>query len=68
MARFAFQVNRDSENIGARRLATILEKVLEELNFSAPDLVGQTIPITAAYVRQRLEKIAENIDINRYIL
>ncbi len=68
MARFAFQVNRDTENIGARRLATILEKVLEELNFSAPDLVGQTIPITATYVQQRLAKVAENIDINRYIL
>ncbi len=68
MARYAYQVNRDTENIGARRLHTILEKVLEELNFSAPDLVGQTIPITAAYVQQRLAKIAENIDINRYIL
>ncbi|WP_053958683.1 ATP-dependent protease ATPase subunit HslU [Sulfobacillus thermosulfidooxidans] len=68
MARYAYQVNRDTENIGARRLHTILEKVLEELNFSAPDLVGQTIPITAVYVQQRLAKIAENIDINRYIL
>ncbi|AUW94549.1 ATP-dependent protease ATPase subunit HslU [Sulfobacillus sp. hq2] len=68
MARYAYQVNRDTENIGARRLHTILEKVLEELNFSAPELSGQKIPITATYVQQRLAKIAENIDINRYIL
>ncbi len=68
MARYAFQVNRDSENIGARRLHTILEKVLEELSFSASELAGQTITITDQYVDERLERIAENIDINRYIL
>lgn len=68
MARYAFQVNRDGENIGARRLHTILEKVLEELSFSASELTGQTITITDHYVDERLERIAENIDINRYIL
>ncbi len=68
MAHYAFQVNRDSENIGARRLHTILEKVLEELSFSAPELTGQTIPITDNYVDERLRGIADNIDINRYIL
>jgi ATP-dependent HslUV protease ATP-binding subunit HslU len=68
MARYAFQVNRDSENIGARRLHTILEKVLEELSFSASELSGQTIAITDHYVDERLSRIAENIDINRYIL
>lgn len=68
MAHYAFQVNRDSENIGARRLHTILEKVLEELSFSAPELTGQTIPITDHYVDERLRGIADNIDINRYIL
>lgn len=68
MARYADRVNRDTENIGARRLHTILEKVLEELSFEAPDLTGQVIPITAAYVDQRLAQIADNIDINRYIL
>ncbi|MCY0878685.1 MAG: ATP-dependent protease ATPase subunit HslU [Firmicutes bacterium] len=68
MARYAYQVNRDSENIGARRLHTIIEKVLEELSFSAPDLAGQTITITDHYVDERLAKIADNIDINRYIL
>jgi ATP-dependent HslUV protease ATP-binding subunit HslU len=68
MARYADRVNRDTENIGARRLHTILEKVLEELSFEAPDLQGQTIPITASYVDQRLARIADNIDINRYIL
>lgn len=68
MARYAFQVNRDSENIGARRLHTILEKVLEELSFSAPELTGQSITITDHYVDERLAKIADNVDINRYIL
>ena len=68
MAHYAYQVNRDSENIGARRLHTILEKVLEELSFSASELAGQTIAITDHYVDERLGRIAENIDINRYIL
>jgi ATP-dependent HslUV protease ATP-binding subunit HslU len=68
MAHYAYQVNRDSENIGARRLHTILEKVLEELSFSASELTGQTITITDNYVDERLGRIAENIDINRYIL
>lgn len=68
MASYAYQVNRDSENIGARRLHTIIEKVLEELSFTASELQGQTIPITDHYVHQRLQKIADNIDINRYIL
>ncbi len=68
MAHYAYQVNWDSENIGARRLHTILEKVLEELSFSASELAGQTIAITDHYVDERLGRIAENIDINRYIL
>jgi ATP-dependent HslUV protease ATP-binding subunit HslU len=68
MARYADRVNRDTENIGARRLHTILERVLEEVSFNAPELSGQTIPITEQYVDQRLAKIAESIDINRYIL
>lgn len=68
IARYADRVNRDTENIGARRLHTILERVLEELSFSAPELSGQKVPITAAYVDQRLAKVADNVDINRYIL
>ncbi len=68
MAHYADQVNRDTENIGARRLHTILERVLEDVSFNAPELAGQTIPITKQYVDQRLAKIAESIDINRYIL
>ncbi|MCY0882147.1 MAG: ATP-dependent protease ATPase subunit HslU, partial [Firmicutes bacterium] len=68
IARFAAQINQDTENIGARRLHTILEKVLEELNFSAPELQGQTIRVTDVYVQQRLAGIADNIDTNRYIL
>ncbi|CAB1129074.1 two-component ATP-dependent protease (ATPase and chaperone) [Candidatus Hydrogenisulfobacillus filiaventi] len=68
MARYADQVNRSTENIGARRLHTILERVLEELSFSAPEIPGQEVRITEAYVRERLARIAESVDINRYIL
>lgn len=68
MARYAYQVNRDTENIGARRLHTIIERVLEELNFSAPELRGQTIRITAPYVEERLAAVAQRVDVNRYIL
>ena len=68
MAGYADRVNRDSENIGARRLHTILEKVLEELSFSGSELGGQTVVITKAYVDERLARIADSIDINRYIL
>ncbi|MBX5466216.1 MAG: ATP-dependent protease ATPase subunit HslU [Firmicutes bacterium] len=68
MARYAYEVNRDTENIGARRLHTIVERVLEELNFSAPELAGQTIRITAPYVEERLAEVARRIDVNRYIL
>ncbi len=68
IARYADRVNRDTENIGARRLHTILERVLEEVSFNAPELVQQTIPITAQYVEQRLAVIVDSVDINRYIL
>ncbi len=68
MARYADRVNQDTENIGARRLHTILERVLEEVSFNAPELAQQAIPITAQYVEQRLARIADSVDINRYIL
>lgn len=68
MARYADEVNRQTENIGARRLHTIMEKVLEELSFAAPELSGQKISITQEYVEERLAPIAENNDVNRYIL
>lgn len=68
IARLACTLNEEMENIGARRLHTILEKVLEELSFSAPELQNQTIPITGQYVRDKLGNIVQNKDLSRYIL
>ncbi|MHA6316351.1 ATP-dependent protease ATPase subunit HslU [Altererythrobacter sp. CAU 1778] len=68
VARIAAQVNESVENIGARRLQTIMEKLLEELSFEAEDLKGQTITIDAAYVKERLTDLAQNADLSKYIL
>ena len=56
------------QNIGARRLHTIFEKLLEELLFEASEISGTSVNITAAYVRERLEGIAEDEDLSKYIL
>lgn len=68
LAEIAFRVNRDTENIGARRLHTILEKLLEDLLFEAPDMHGGEIKITEAYVNEKLESIVKDQDLSRYIL
>jgi ATP-dependent HslUV protease ATP-binding subunit HslU len=68
MARAAAQVNAKVENIGARRLHTIIEKVMEDLSYAATDQSGQTINITQDYVRERLGEIASDADLSRYIL
>ncbi len=68
IARFATQVNDSSENIGARRLHTILEKVIEEISFEGPDLKKKKIKIDAAYVRRQLADIVQDQDLSRYIL
>jgi ATP-dependent HslUV protease ATP-binding subunit HslU len=68
VARCAQRMNERVENIGARRLHTIMEKVLEEVSFDAPDHAGQTITIDAAFVRQRLDKLLADEDLSRYIL
>lgn len=68
LSELATEVNRNTENIGARRLHTIMELLLEELSFNAPDLQGQTVTITPDYVNQRLGKIIEDRDLTRYIL
>lgn len=68
VAQIAFQVNRDTDNIGARRLHTILEKLLEDLLFEASDIQMGEITITEAYVNEKLASIAENEDLSRYIL
>ncbi|MBI4469022.1 MAG: ATP-dependent protease ATPase subunit HslU [Acidobacteria bacterium] len=68
LAQFAFSVNEQTENIGARRLHTILEKVLEEISFEAPDLREKLQVIDGHYVRSRLADIVRNQDLSRYIL
>ncbi|HFK9612691.1 TPA: ATP-dependent protease ATPase subunit HslU [Enterococcus faecium] len=68
IAQIAFDVNRDTDNIGARRLHTILEKLLEDLLFEAPDIQMGEITITEAYVDDKLGSIAANEDLSRYIL
>ncbi|OGL61089.1 MAG: HslU--HslV peptidase ATPase subunit [Candidatus Tectomicrobia bacterium RIFCSPLOWO2_12_FULL_69_37] len=68
VAGFAARINEQTENIGARRLHTIMERLLEDISFSAPDMAGQEISIDAAYVREKLQGIVENLDLSRYIL
>lgn len=68
LAEIASEVNSKSENIGARRLHTILENLLEEVSFNAPEIKGQTISITRAYVDERLNNIVEDRDLTRFIL
>lgn len=68
IAEIATLVNERTENIGARRLYTIMEKFLEEISFEAPDIKGQTIPITGQYVRDKLNDIIKSEDLSRYIL
>ena len=68
IARIAAQVNASVENIGARRLQTVMERLLEEISFEAEDHTGETITIDAAYVKARLEGLAGNTDLSKYIL
>jgi ATP-dependent HslUV protease ATP-binding subunit HslU len=68
IAHFAFRVNESTENIGARRLHTIMERVLDELSFDAPEKKGEHITIDAEYVRRMLTDIVKDQDLSRYIL
>jgi ATP-dependent HslUV protease ATP-binding subunit HslU len=68
LAEIAFSVNERTENIGARRLYTVMEKLLEEISYSATDKAGQTLVIDTAYVNERLDKLAINEDLSRYVL
>jgi ATP-dependent HslUV protease ATP-binding subunit HslU len=68
LAEIAFQVNEKTENIGARRLHTVLERLLESISFEAPDRSGATIEIDAATVEHELAELAGNEDLSRYIL
>ena len=68
LARIAFDVNATVENIGARRLYTILERVFEELSFSAPDRSGEEVQIDAAFVEKNVGALARSADLSRYVL
>jgi ATP-dependent HslUV protease ATP-binding subunit HslU len=68
LAHYAYQINQSTQNIGARRLYTILERVLEELSFEAPDMKMGNVEINSAYIEERLKKIADDEDLSRFIL
>jgi len=68
LAQIAYGVNERTENIGARRLATVMERLLEELSFEAPDRSGATVSVDAAMVDARLKALAGNDDLSRYVL
>jgi ATP-dependent HslUV protease ATP-binding subunit HslU len=68
LADMAVAVNASLENIGARRLQTVMERVLDEISFAAPDRAGETIKIDGAYVRERVADLAKNADLSRFIL
>jgi len=68
IARIAMQLNDRMENIGARRLQTVMTTLLEEVLFELPETKGDTVIVDRDYVRERLEKVAEDDDLSRYIL
>jgi ATP-dependent HslUV protease ATP-binding subunit HslU len=68
LARIAAEVNQSVENIGARRLSTVLEKLLEDISFHAEDRQGETITIDAGYVNAQLASVAKNVDLSKYVL
>lgn len=68
LAQIAFEVNERTENIGARRLATVMERLLDDVSFDAAHMSGQTVHIDAAYVNTRLGELSQDEDLSRYIL
>ena len=68
VADIAAAVNSSVENIGARRLQTVMERVLDEVSFAAPDRSGDTVTIDAAYVHEHVGDLAKNTDLSRFIL
>ena len=68
LAQIAFEVNERTENIGARRLSTVMERLLDEVSFDAAALRGQTVVIDASYVNARLGELSQDEDLSRYIL
>ena len=68
LAQIAFDVNERTENIGARRLSTVMERLLDDVSFNASNLTGQTVHVDADYVESRLAELSKNEDLSRYIL
>jgi len=68
IAKAAFEVNTNVENIGARRLQTVLERVLDEVSFTATDRSGETVVVDAAAVTKEVGELAKNADLSRFIL
>ncbi|MCB1398388.1 MAG: HslU--HslV peptidase ATPase subunit, partial [Rhodobacteraceae bacterium] len=68
LARIAAEVNRSVENIGARRLYTVMERVFEELSFAAPDRAGQAVTVDAGFVETNIGALAKSADLSRYVL
>ena len=68
IARLAAEVNRAVQNIGARRLQTVMERLLDEISFTATDRAGETVAIDAAYVRERVEDLVKDADLSKFIL
>ena len=68
MARIAVQVNSSVENIGARRLQTVMERVLDEVSFTAPDRGGEKIVVDAAFIERNIGDLVRNADLSRFIL
>jgi ATP-dependent HslUV protease ATP-binding subunit HslU len=68
LANFAYKVNQSTQNIGARRLYTIMERLLEELSFAAPDMKTGRVEINAAYVNERLQEVTEDEELSKFIL
>jgi len=68
IAEVAYQVNENTENIGARRLHTVMERLLETISFEASDKSGASVHVDAAYVDEHLDELARDEDLSRYIL
>ena len=68
IAEAAFRVNEKTENIGARRLHTVMERLMDKISFDASEMDGQTVMIDAAYVTEALGDVVENEDLSRFIL
>ena len=68
LAKIAADVNQSVENIGARRLYTVMERVFEELSFTAPDRSGQSVTVDEAFVQENLGELTKSADVSRYVL